>query len=646
MHNMHLRFRDSLLMSLGIVMMAIALLAFASMAASIFIADTTQGLATAINESGALRMRSYRIASKLTHNATHDKKHWQETYQLIIEFEQHLHSFNLTNVIPVSANTPVNLAYLNIQRRWENEIKPLFDVYLDGIISTSPDTSDTIDMSISEDAVNNLRNHYLLIVPDFVSNIDKLVSLLEEVAENKIKGLRTLQYTALALTIILMLIALFLIYRRIHQPLKQLLSGAEHASQRDFLFRINYTGKDELGRLGSAFNSMAEDLSEIYNELEERIKQKTSDLKQSNHSLELLYRTVNRLYEADSPHVTFSQILDDIRLIVKDGRGAICLNGNKEEQASMLASTLSGDLNSHICSELNCKKCLNNSQSNINTINNKDNQQIITLPISDQVQQYGVLVIEPDTDMKIEPWQMQLLETIASHIGIAIKLSKQTAESRRLVLIEERGAIARELHDSLAQSLTYMKIQLSRLQALIPQSSTNTEASHIISDLRLGLNSAYRELRELLTTFRLKIDGKDFNETMVKTILEFNDRSDTEITFDNQITYFDLTPNEEIHVLQLIREALSNIVQHAQASSANVSIKYNNSGNIEILISDNGTGIIESKSKLHHYGLNIMKERSKVLDGDFEITKNEDNGTSVLLSFTPTNKTAPYQLKS
>ncbi|MCK4707486.1 MAG: type IV pili methyl-accepting chemotaxis transducer N-terminal domain-containing protein, partial [Gammaproteobacteria bacterium] len=74
---MHLRFRDSLLMSLGIVMTTIALLAFASMAASIFIADTTQGLATAINESGALRMRSYRIASSLTHNTEDDKQHWQ-----------------------------------------------------------------------------------------------------------------------------------------------------------------------------------------------------------------------------------------------------------------------------------------------------------------------------------------------------------------------------------------------------------------------------------------------------------------------------------------------------------------------------------------------------------------------------------------
>ena len=614
---MHLRFRDSLLMSLGIVLTIIALLSFASMAASIFIADTTQGLATAINESGALRMRSYRIASKLTHNTTDDKKHWQETYRLITEFEEHLNSTSLTDVIPGADDKALNQAYQTIQLRWQNEIKPLFDVYLDGIIGILPETSSGLDMSIGEGAVNNLRVRYLLVVSDFVNDIDKLVSLLEEDAEAKIHGLQSLQYIALALTTLLTLIALTLIYRRIHKPLKQLLTGAEQASHRDFSFHIQYTGRDELGRLGSTFNAMAGDLSKIYNELEDRIKQKTIDLEQSNQSLALLYTTVNRLYEAESPHTTYANILDDIQHIAKIGRGAICLNDNNDE-TNMLASTLTND----------------------------KTRQTITLPISDQTQQYGVLIIEPEVDQDIAPWQQQLLQTIASHIGIAIKLSQQMTESRRLVLIEERGAIARELHDSLAQSLTYMKIQLSRLHALTKNTDTESEEVKIIADLRLGLNSAYRELRELLTTFRLKIDGKDFNEAMVKTILEFNDRSETDIVFENKITYFDLTPNEEIHVLQLTREALSNIVQHAQATDASVIIKYNASGDIEIEISDNGIGINESISKTHHYGLNIMKERSKTLDGTFKIINNPDAGTHVLLCFTPTNKTSPYCLNS
>ena len=634
MNVMHLRFRDSLLLSFGIVLTAISLLAFASMAASIFIADTTQGLATAINESGALRMRSYRIASKLTHNTIDDSKHWNDTYQLITEFEQHLNSPNL---VIATSNSDVKLyqAYTNIQQQWKNDIKPLFDVYLDGITSPLSESSDGADMSISKDAVNNLRNRYLLVVSDFVNNIDHLVSLLEDRAESKIKGLRSLQYSALALTTLLTLIALTLIYRRIHRPLKQLLTGAERASQREFSFRIDDTGKDELGRLGSAFNTMAEDLSVVYNELENRIKQKTNDLNQSNLSLELLYKTVNRLSQSNNLHNSYQNILSDIEHVLNIGRGAIFLHDNDAEHSNMIASTLLVDeTDSLLCKEINCKQYLGSDNTRVMT--EKNGKQIITLPISDTIQQYGQLIIEVNPQQTIEDWQLQLLETITSHIGIAIRLSQQSTESRRLALIEERGAIARELHDSLAQSLTYMKIQLSRLSANKQQS--DSDETKIINELKDGLNSAYRELRELLTTFRLKIDGKDINEAMVKTILEFNDRSNTHISYDNQISYLDLTPNEEIHILQLVREALSNVVQHSQATEASVTIQYNKNGDIQITINDNGTGIGASTAKNHHYGLNIMKERSKTLGGELKLTNSPEGGTQILLNFTPSNR--------
>jgi len=629
-----MRLRDSLLISLGIVLTSITLLGFASMAASIFIADTTQGLATAINESGALRMRSYRIASKLSHNTIDDKKHWQETYQLITEFEEHLYSTHLITIIPQGSSSELSHAYTNIQKQWKHSIKPLFDIYLDGIIGLLPEASEGTDMSISQDAVNNLRSRYFLVVSDFVDDIDHLVSLLEEDAESKIKELRSLQYIALVLTALLTLIALTLIYRRIHKPLKQLLTGAERVSHREFSFRINNTGSDELGRLGHAFNTMSEDLSEIYSELEERIKQKTHDLKQSNQSLELLYQTVNRLNQSGSLQSSYKDILHDINHVLKIGQGAIFLHDHDYSNTSMAAcSLLDADISSALCNKIISENDLNNRSR----IFYEHNKQIITLPITDQTQQYGTLIIPAGLSHNIESWQLQLLETIASHIGIAIRLSNQSTESRRLVLIEERGVIARELHDSLAQSLTYMKIQLSRLRTI--SSTSDSEYTIIINELRDGLNSAYRELRELLTTFRLKIDGKDLNAALIKTVLEFNDRGNTHISYKNTINFLDLTPNEEIHILQLVREALSNVVQHSHATDATVSIQYNHN-DIQINIKDNGIGIDHSNSKNHHYGLNIMKERAKTLSGTLAIINNENGGLDISLKFTPNNITS------
>ena len=638
---MSLKIHHSLLISLGILVAAITLLAISSMAASLFIARTLEGQATAINESGSLRMRSYRIASSLVYDLP-DDLHWKTTYRLVNEFEQHLKSPNLTGILPADSQHPLRQAYNNIEQQWLQEIRPLFDLYLEGITDNN---NGNMDMSISEGAVINLKTRYFMIVADFVDNIDYLVSLLEQDAESKIRLLRMYQFSALGLTILLLLFALYTVYKRIHIPLRQLLLAADHTRKGDFSFRTTYTSDDELGQLGQAFNTMAEDLSKIYSELENRVQQKTHDLERSNYSLELLYKIVKQLNEASTPHSIFDSILRDIEQLTDSARGAICLTSPTKSHATMLATNMDDRFIAQFCHPDHCQKCLD-PDNRIISINSGDNpkQNIITIPVSDQNQCFGVLLISPHAHAPIEAWQMQLLESIAGHIGTAISLSQQAAEIRRLALMEERGAIARELHDSLAQSLTFMKIQLSRLQALLNQSNTDPQARIILADLRLGLNSAYKELRELLTTFRLKIDGDDFNDVLSRTVDEFNQRSDANIKLTNQILYSNLSPNEEIHILQIIREALSNAVQHAEAAVIDIILKTTHTGDIQVIIEDDGKGMGVDHTRKHHYGLSIMKERAQTLNGQLDISSSENNGTQIELSFSPENRAMPIHL--
>ncbi|NOZ37688.1 MAG: HAMP domain-containing protein [Gammaproteobacteria bacterium] len=537
---MPLRIRHSLLFNLGTVMATITLLAFSSMAVSLFIADTMEGEATAINESGALRMRSYRIASSLVYDAVDLKEQWKKTYALVEEFEQHLHSPELIAVLPKDKQQPLRQAYDRIEFQWREEIRPLLDIYLDGISVFLPDANQGQNFSISQDAVTNLRAQYFANVGGFVNNIDYLVSLLEEDAETNVHNLRIYQFFTLLLTVLLALTGLILVNQRIRLPLQQLLIGAERARQRDFSFRTLYTGKDELGQLGLAFNSMAEDLSHIYTELEDRVQQKTMDLKRSNCSLELLYNTVKRLNLASSPYEIYPELLQDIEKLADMQCGAICLSHQDSETAAMLASTLDREICSkQLCEKEGCSRCLQSDGIQLMELGTE--QQIISIPIQDKNQKYGVLLMAPHSGKMVEGWQIQLLETIAGHIGITINSLQQAAENQRFELMEERSVIARELHDSLAQSLTFMKIQVSRLQAELKKPENESTTENIITELRLGLNSAYRELRELLTTFRLKIDGETFNEALYKTVEEFNERSDTHIHCDNRLAYFNLS---------------------------------------------------------------------------------------------------------
>ena len=104
--------------------------------------------------------------------------------------------------------------------------------------------------------------------------------------------------------------------------------------------RTLHESDDELGRLGLAFNSMAEDMSRLYHNLEDRVAEKTADLERSNRSLELLYHSISRIYDAPiAPH-TYVTLLTDLEQVLGIGQGATCLIENDSSKAVVLASTL------------------------------------------------------------------------------------------------------------------------------------------------------------------------------------------------------------------------------------------------------------------------------------------------------------------
>ncbi|HFX0846850.1 TPA: two-component system response regulator NarL [Pseudomonas aeruginosa] len=126
-------------------------------------------------------------------------------------------------------------------------------------------------------------------------------------------------------------------------------------------------------------------------------------------------------------------------------------------------------------------------------------------PLSIAGHRFGELFIESRSG-RLENWQQQLIETFCDNIARTFALSLQQEQESRLALFAERGTIARELHDSLAQSLSYLKIQVSRLGTLLKREAPAEKIEDTLDELREGLNGAYRQLRELLTTFRLSLD--------------------------------------------------------------------------------------------------------------------------------------------
>ena len=273
--------------------------------------------------------------------------------------------------------------------------------------------------------------------------------------------------------------------------------------------------------------------------------------------------------------------------------------------------------------------------------------QILAVGFTSPSGALGILSIEANEDHLFDENETQLLELTAQLLSMIMGFQGREQEGRRVALLEERSALARELHDSLAQSLSYMKIQIARLQSSSASNLQVDARDAIVNQLRDGLDNAYRELRELLATFRVHMDVRGLGFAIQSAIDEFTQRGNLSISLDNRLVNARLTVNEEFHILHVIREALSNIVRHSGATSTTVTLEYQSSGTILVTIDDDGIGYAaqdlnkakdvndESKDAAGHYGQKIMKERAYSLGGDITVLRRRKGGTRVRLVFTP-----------
>ena len=153
--------------------------------------------------------------------------------------------------------------------------------------------------------------------------------------------------------------------------------------------------------------------------------------------------------------------------------------------------------------------------------------------------------------------------------------------------------------------------------------------------IRDSLNGAYRQLRELITTFRLKMEHPRLEDSLNEMAREFSRRSGLPINLDQSGWTCTLNPNEQIHVMQIVREALHNAVKHARASQVSVRLRSLDDSEAVVEIMDNGVGLPAQPERDQHFGLNIMRERAAHVGGILSLDSPPDQGVRVRLSFRP-----------
>jgi len=269
----------------------------------------------------------------------------------------------------------------------------------------------------------------------------------------------------------------------------------------------------------------------------------------------------------------------------------------------------------------------------------KNTTRSLLIPVRKGDFAVGMLAAELDAAAAMDDTRVQFAECFARLLGVALSTVTRSHEAQRVALLEERNAIARELHDSLAQSLAYMKIQVARLQQSLDSGAPRASVVVTAQELRDGLNSAYREVRELISAFRTQVGRGGIASALQDIASEFSNRNDLVVSLDNQLAGCRLGINEEFHVLQIVREAIANTVRHADASEVHVALSYGQDHRVRVVIEDDGRGLSALQSDDKHYGLSIMRERASSLGGELALEPREGGGTRVSVSFAPDRMT-------
>ena len=431
-------------------------------------------------------------------------------------------------------------------------------------------------------------------VASYVSEIDRFVLALQHYAELKMHLVAASSLFGVLAIVALALWTIRFIRRNVVRPLDSLVTASQYVEQANFSFPpLSVSQPTELGVLAQAFTHMAERLHSHYRLLELAVRNKTEDLTQANRTLKLLYECSQVLTSSPLNPELFQGLL---RLVQR--REALTLLSITSDDIDFQAGVAEEGLEWH------------------------------RLPLQQEDQSLGELCWQT----RRAPPADELMQSLANMLARSLWIWQTQKQYQQMLLIEERSTIARELHDSLAQSLSFLRIQLTLLRRNVDH--TQPQAQSIIAEFDRALAEAYQQLRELLTTFRLTIEQADLVQAMQAMIAPLQEQSHATIAFDYQPGLQTLDAQQQVHVLQIAREALLNAIRHAQAQQIHIFYQRDEDAFHLLTIEDDGCGIRSLEEPPGHYGLTIMAERAARLSGSLLITP-QTRGTRVTLRFPP-----------
>jgi two-component system, NarL family, sensor kinase len=252
-----------------------------------------------------------------------------------------------------------------------------------------------------------------------------------------------------------------------------------------------------------------------------------------------------------------------------------------------------------------------------------------SIPLYVNDKKLGVLNVASPDWRQLSPDDLALLHAIGDLLGIAVERARLYTRSSQLGALEERNRLAREIHDTLAQGLAAIALQLESVDALLEAGAQGERArpsvARALALTRANLEEARRSVLDLRAA---SLEGQTLTQALAalarEVTLERGGRVACEITGGDR----PLPARIEAGLYRIAREAMTNVDRHAGATRARLALVMTPE-EARLTIEDNGRGFDPASVSGGHYGLLGMAERARLLGGELRVATAPGEGTRI-----------------
>ncbi|MFO1300632.1 MAG: type IV pili methyl-accepting chemotaxis transducer N-terminal domain-containing protein [Burkholderiaceae bacterium] len=487
-------------------------------------------------------------------------------------------------------------------------------------------------------------------VDEFVAAIDAFVASIEQQMSRSTAILNAVQFAMLALAIGGAVALLYAGYIFVVDPVAQLQRGLARVERGELDTRVAVDSKDEFGQLADAFNRMTANLQALYQGLEDKVREKTAGLEQKRRRLAALYDASALIGAAGSLDELAQGFVRKVREIAHADAAALRWSDEANQRYLMLA----GDsLPEAMAQKEQCViagTCLCGRlqpQAGVRVVAIRPDPQmsfdhcaaagyrtLVSVPVVLQQRVLGEIDLFYFGEATLADEDRTLLEALASHLATAMEGLRAAALDVEAAVAQERGLLAQELHDSIAQSLAFLKIQVRLLRDAVARGDARAVES-TIGELDAGIRESYSDVRELLVHFRTRTRDEDIEPALRTTLSKFEHQTGLRTHLSVEGHGLPLDPAVQVQVLHVVQEALSNVRKHALATQVWLRVQQVPVWRFEVRDDGRGYDTTGGATDETHVGLRIMRERAQRIGAQVLVESAPGAGTRMVLTLPP-----------